>query len=493
MTDQADPGGRIELKHQAVRGVFTSLGSQAARMSIQFASLAVLSRLLGPEEFGLVAIVMAVVGVGELLRDLGLSSASIQRRELSRGLASNLFWVNCLTGTLALVGVAAAGPFIASAFDEPRLVWVALGLAPMFLFSGLTAQHRVTLVRDLRFGALGAIELAGQGAGVLAAIMLAFAGRGVEALISQALVSGVVTMILMWVAAGWIPSLPKRGMETRSVLGFAGAMLGSSLLTYVSLNIDTLVVAHQFGSAQVGLYNRGAQLVRTPLRQLLRPFGAVLYPLMSRAQDDDRTLLMLARRSQLFSSTPVAMCAAVVIAAPQQLITVVLGDKWTSMASVSAVLAGAFTIATLASVGSTVLASRGLGYRLTQLAVATSTFDVIGVLVGARGGLVGVAWGILVACSLGWLASLAWVRRCSRLPVWPLLAQGAMLIIVGGVAAASGRLATSQIEVGALIEVAIAAAVVGVVFVSLLLVGSVRSDLTATWSVIRARKSSTSR
>ena len=145
------------------------------------------------------------------------------------------------------------------------------------------------------------------------------------------------------------------------------------------------------------------------MRQLVRPFGTVLLPLMSRAQSDDLVLFTLARRAQLFSSLPPAMVASLVVAVPAQLVTVALGQRWASIAPVAAVLAAAFAVAMLGSVGSTVLAARGQGFRLTQLAVVTSVLDIAGVMLGVRWGLVGVAWGILIASTLGWLASLAWM------------------------------------------------------------------------------------
>ena len=484
----AEPAQPADLKSQAVRGVVASAGTQGGRLVVQLASLAVLSRLLDPEDFGLVAVVMAIIGVGELIRDMGLSSAAIQRPELPRGLASNLFWMNAGMGAVAMLAAAASGPLIAAAFGDERLATVALWLAPTFLLSGLTAQHRVSLVRDLRFATLGVVELAGQALGLVAAIALAVADLGYVALIGQGYVAGAVTLLTMWAIAGWIPSLPGRGRGTRSMLRFASAMLGSSLLAYVSVNADTLIVGQQLGTTQVGLYNRGAQLVRTPMRQLVRPFGTVLLPLMSRAQSDDLVLFTLARRAQLFSSLPPAMVASLVVAVPAQLVTVALGQRWASIAPVAAVLAAAFAVAMLGSVGSTVLAARGQGFRLTQLTVVTSVLDIAGVMLGVRWGLVGVAWGILIASTLGWLASLAWMRWGTSMPVNPLLAQGCALILIGGMGAFGGRAILSAVQFPNLVEVAIGAAIVGLAFMSLLVVRTVRDDLAATLRVLRERR-----
>ena len=101
------------LARAAARGSVVTLVGQVCRLVVQFASIALLARLLGSVDYGYLAMVLAIVGMAELLRDFGLSSAAVQSRRLSPEQHSNLFWLNSLAGLLASLGVVAVAPLIA--------------------------------------------------------------------------------------------------------------------------------------------------------------------------------------------------------------------------------------------------------------------------------------------------------------------------------------------------------------------------------------------
>src|SRR5699024_12233190 len=99
------------LAQTAARGASFTLAAQAIRMVLQLLSVAIVARLLSPHDYGLLAIALVIVGFGEIFRDFGLTSATVQAPELSSAQRDNLFWVNTLIGiSLALLMYVAAGP-----------------------------------------------------------------------------------------------------------------------------------------------------------------------------------------------------------------------------------------------------------------------------------------------------------------------------------------------------------------------------------------------
>ncbi|WP_125776229.1 oligosaccharide flippase family protein [Antribacter gilvus] len=121
---------RNDLGRTAVRGGTWTVAGQALRALMQLAGLVVLARLLSPTDFGYLAMVVAVIGVGEVIRDAGLANAAVQARELTQGQRSNLFWLNSALGAAFTAAVVALAPLIAGLYDEPRLVEVSRWLAP---------------------------------------------------------------------------------------------------------------------------------------------------------------------------------------------------------------------------------------------------------------------------------------------------------------------------------------------------------------------------
>src|ERR1700750_2003460 len=128
------------LGDAAARGTGITLAVQAGRTILQFGSIVALARLLTPADFGLVAMVTAVIGVADLVRDFGLSLAAVQAPKLSHGERTNLFWANVGLGLACTLVAMAMTPFIVAGYHEPRLAPIVLALAPVFLLSGITTQ-----------------------------------------------------------------------------------------------------------------------------------------------------------------------------------------------------------------------------------------------------------------------------------------------------------------------------------------------------------------
>ena len=120
-------------------GVVTVVG-QAVKLGIQMLSVIVLSRLLEPEDFGLVAMTTAFVALGSLFRDFGMHTAALQARSLSNQQASNLFWLNTALGSIAAGILALGTPLIVAFYGESRLTYLLPVMALSTVLGGASAQ-----------------------------------------------------------------------------------------------------------------------------------------------------------------------------------------------------------------------------------------------------------------------------------------------------------------------------------------------------------------
>jgi O-antigen/teichoic acid export membrane protein len=177
----AAPKAPGSLGRSATRGAAVTIGGQAVRIVIQLGSIVILARLLAPADYGLIAMVTAIIGIGEIFRDFGLSSAAIQAKEISRGQKSNLFWINSAIGlVLTLLVIAASWP-VAALYGDPRLQLLTVALSSTFLLNGVATQFRADLARHLRFVKLTAVDIAGQVIGLALGVILALSGAGCPA------------------------------------------------------------------------------------------------------------------------------------------------------------------------------------------------------------------------------------------------------------------------------------------------------------------------
>ena len=473
------------LGQRAARGAVVTLAAQGARMLVQLASVVLLARLLAPHEYGLVAMVLAVVGVGEIFRDFGLSSAAIQTPVLTTPQRTSLFWINTAIGVALALLLVAAAPLIAAFYGEPQLVDIARALAPVFVANGLATQYRASLVRDLRFRALAAVDITSAALGLAAALVAAIAGAGVGALVLQQLAQALCLLVGLIAAGRWVPGLPRRGTPVRDLLGFGGNLVGSQLVGYLANNIDTVVIGVRLGAGPLGIYSRAFQLLMTPLNQVRSPLTSVALPVLSRLGDDAPRFERFIGLGQRALGYTLVAGLALVAAAAEPLTLVLLGRPWLEAAGILRLLAIAGVFQTLAFVGYWVYLARGLTRTLLHYSMASACIRIACVLVGSQWGLLGVAVGYTVAPAISWPLSLWWLSRQSGLPVAPLYAgAGRILACAASAGALAWGIAQAVAPLGSVAQLVAAALALGAGYGILALLPPIRRDLAGVLSLV---------
>ncbi|MEA9986519.1 lipopolysaccharide biosynthesis protein [Subtercola sp. RTI3] len=335
-----------------------TLGGQWLRYVIQIATLVLLSRLLSAADYGVMAMVTAVVGVAGIIGDFGLSMAAIQRVDLNRRQASNLFWINVAIGGLLGLGVLLIGPLLVSFYHEPALAGICAVMAPTFLLSGISAQFRAETTRSLKFRWLSIVDVSAQAAGLVVAASIAFAGGGYWALVSMQVTLSVANLVLLTIASGWRPLLPQRTGGMKSLLTFGGSTVATQAVNYTSSNLDYVLIGRDWGSADLGVYTRAFQIFALPLDQLAAPLTRVALPILSRLSDSAQYIRYI-RRSQLVLSYLLVGVLAGCASTAAPLLSVVLGPQWVGGAIYLQILAIGGTFQALGYVYYWIFLSKG--------------------------------------------------------------------------------------------------------------------------------------
>ncbi|MGP9745363.1 lipopolysaccharide biosynthesis protein [Brachybacterium sp. AOP29-B2-41] len=480
------------LASSAARGAAVMLSGQGMRILLQFLGVVTLARLLTPHDYGLLAIVVVLVGVGEIFRDFGLSSAAVRSPTLSRAQSSNLFWINTSIGVLlaALLFVAAAP--LAAAFGQEEVRDIARAMAVVFLLNGATTQLRALLVRGLRFRWLAGTDVLAAALALGVALLGALAGWEYWALVAQQVTQALVVLVAVAIGVGRPPGLPRRGVPMRSFLRFGGNLVLSQMVTYATGNVDTAVVGLIHGASPLGLYNRAYQVVVTPLSQIQSPITQVAVPILSKIQDDQQRFSAYLVRGQFALGYPISIGLGIVVVAAEPITALMLGDRWDAAVPLLRFFALAGIARNLAFVGYWVYVVRGLSNSLFRYSLVTGAIRVACVVVGAHWGVVGVAAGFALAPWLAWPISLAWLSRITDIPTRLLYGGALRIIAVAGTAA--GAAAVVQASLPPLPPLAAIAVTVGVVLFTLVvlcLVPALRADVRALWEMVallRARR-----
>jgi O-antigen/teichoic acid export membrane protein len=429
------------LRQRTISGGLVTAAAQGAQFFLNLAYIMVLARLLVPQEFGLVAMVMTVMGFLRIFQDAGLSTATVQRQEITHAQVSNLFWVNVALGGVITLLVAGLAPAVAWFYREPRLVGITLVLAITFVLASSAVQHIALLNRQMRFRVIAVIDIVSLLAGYLTGIGMALREYGYWALVGANVAQVTIKLVLTWSISRWRPQLPSRNTQTSHLLSFGANITAGSLMYSLARGADNLLIGRFFGAAAVGLYSRGSILLLRPLEQLIVPIYAVLIPTLSRIQGQHdryrRTFLQVFEAIAFMSF----LLAGLFLALSYPITLAVLGPKWEA----AAVIFASFTFAGLAyplTYASTWLfGSQGRGKDWVLSSSIVSIVTLCSFLVGLPFGPAGVAISYSAFCVLIELPFVyyiagrrgpvsrkdLWMASLRHLPVWGVVCGTAWL------------------------------------------------------------------
>ena len=384
-------GARADLKHRSVRGAAWMGSWRAVDLMVRVASIPVLARLLTPEDFGLVAMVLAVTAIVDGFADLGLGTAAIQRQDLTHTQVSGLFWVNASAGALFSAAFCAMAPAIALFYGEQRLVHVSLVLSVVFVLSGLSVQHVALMSRQLRQGELAFSNLAANAVGVIAAIFLAIAGWGYWALVWREILRGLLMTLFVWIRCQWVPGRPTLAGDMRAMLRFGGHLSLANLISSVISSMDRILIGRLYGPDQVGLYRQSQQLLLVPVEQLNAPIMSVAQPGLSALQSDpSRYSNYYVRIVEIVALATMPLGLFVAIYA-REVTLLMLGPAWSGAANLVRIFGVAAAVRPALATTAAVLVTCGHSRRYLVVAVFHSVVLCVLMFVGARWGAVGVA------------------------------------------------------------------------------------------------------
>ena len=437
MTGEAPGLVLLTLGQRAARGALITVGAQFIRIFVQVAGVVFLARLLSPGDYGLVAMVTAVVGVAEIFRDFGLSAAAIQVKHLSRAQRDNLFWLNTSAGLVLSAIVFLAAPGLALWYDRPELVGIAHWLAPIFLLNGMTTQYRADLNRRLQFHRIAFIDVLAPVVALGAALGAALAGASYWALVAQQLTASSVLLLATAIAARWLPRLPRRKEPMGDLLSFGWNLAGAQFIGYLGNNVDSLTIGYRFGPSALGLYNRGFQLLMAPLGQLRSPTTTVALPILARLRNDSNSSNRYVQQGQIAMGFTLVAGVALVLGAAGPITAIFLGPKWIEVEPLIRLLAASGILQTLAFVGYWVYLAHGLTKELLHYTILVVPIKICCILIGSHWGVTGVAAGYLIAHALEWPLSFVWLSRKTNINVRGLYLGAARILVLASVVATS--------------------------------------------------------
>ncbi len=282
----------MNLKRQAVSGIKWSGVSILIVTALQFVTLTILSRLLAPSDFGLLGMVMVVIGFAQIFADMGVSNAIIHRQDATKEALSGLYWLNILAGIIVFILIVIFTPLVVAFYNEPRLNNLLYLSALVFLITPLGQQFQVLLQKDLQFKKLANIEIACSLSSAGFAIFLAISGFGIFSLIWGYLVGALLKVILLcwggW--CQWKPDFQFSKKDLHGYISFGLYQMGEKTANYINSNLDYLLIGSLLGVKALGYYTLAYNLIIRPSSSINPIITKVAFPVFSIIQNDPDNL-----------------------------------------------------------------------------------------------------------------------------------------------------------------------------------------------------------
>lgn len=311
--------------------VYNFLWKFAERCGVQGVSFIVtifLSRILLPLDYGIIAISMTVIALLNIFVDSGLGQALIQKKDTDNVDFSTVFWINLLICVLLYIFLILISPFIEIFMNMQNLSEVINVLGLILIISGLKNVQEAYVYKNMLFRKFFTATFGATALSAIVGIYMAYAGYGVWSLASQQLVNTTVSTVLLWLIVPWRPQLNISKKRLDSLFSYGSKLLVSYLINGVYVQSWQIIIGKIYSPTDLAYFNQGQKFPNTIISNISQSIDSVLFPTLSKVQNDVENVRALTRKAirvSVFIIAPLQMGLAF---CADNIVTVLLTEKW---------------------------------------------------------------------------------------------------------------------------------------------------------------------
>ena len=421
------------LKAQGTKAFIWVFFGKMGTHGMSFIISIFLARLLEPSDFGLIAMMMVIVGIASVFTDIGLGGALIQRRRVRPIHYSSVFYFNIFIGLLLTLLTYFSAPWIAKFYDNEQLIPLAQAMSLLFVINAFSSVQSTRLRKELNYALLTKIGLTASLISGMIGISLAFWDAGVWSLVAQILTMRIMYNILIWITAKWIPALEFSWKALIQLWGFGFRMFLSRMLDAIFTRLDFLIIGKLFLPETLGYFQRAKSLNGMIVQYSSGSLMTVLFPVLSKVQKDLPRFQNIIMKSLGMIVFVVFLLLGTLYLISEELIVLLFSDKW--LASVDffkiLVLSGfAYPISALLV---NVLSSRGNSKAFLQLEIYKTVIASINLIVLYFWGIDAFLYGLVAEAIFSVSLNIIFASREIKLPFFsfakPILTQAGIAIV----------------------------------------------------------------
>ena len=399
------------LKKRTVYGVLWDFFGLVTNRGVTFIISIFLARILTPEEFGLVGMVMVFVIMSSNLMDVGLGSALIQKKDVSEEDYSSVFFMNVTLGVLMSLALYLGADALGDFYNNAAIPDIARTLSLIFVINSFAVIQKTRWTKKLNFKLLSTVSILSSLLSGILGIIMALKGYGIWSLIAQILVNSGLMTLLLWITAKWIPKLYFSFSNIRSLLDFGFKIFVSDTINIVFRRLDVLFVGRVFSPALLGFYTR-AQSVDS----LVKTFSSqsivkVFFPSFSAIQDDTPKIVAVYQKTLAVLSMVSFLLLGVLYVCADSLFPLLFSAKWLPSVPLFKLMILKSFVPSISALSINVLKAKGRASELLIAEVIKKSLFLVAIGVGIKFGLMEFLYALIVQALLGLFINFYFIRR----------------------------------------------------------------------------------
>lgn len=385
-----------QFSKTAKTGLFWSLISRFGTLFITFLSNLILVRLLSPQDFGTVGILLVFIAVATTLLDGGLGTALIQKSNPTKDDYSTVFTFNIFISIFLYSVLFCSAPYIANFYNISIITSILRTQGLVLIINAFRIIQYNLIIKKLEFKKLAIVDITSATIGSLCGIIMAKSGLGIWSLVFNNLLYSLVFTIIVNICGNWHPKLQFEISNFRQLFSFGGMIMLSNILDSIYKNIQHAIIGKMFNTATVGYYSQAKKLEEIPVLGITSAVNSVFFPIFSLMQNDKQKICDALCKSTSIISYLLFPIMILVIFIAKPLIEIIYTSKWDESISLFQLLCIAGMIMPITMLNLNVIKSRGKGKLFLFLQITQITIGLTSMIVGAHWGIKGLIGGYII-------------------------------------------------------------------------------------------------
>lgn len=399
------------LKQKTITGFKWSFIDNIGKYGGHFIVGIILTRLLTPEDFGLVGMITIFIVIGQSLTNSGFGQALIQKKNANDVDFSTVYYFNIFASIVIYLIIYLSAPLIASFYSEPQLIPLTKVISLSFVIDALGRIHLVHLEKQLNFKSPSIIGIVAVTVSGTVSITLAYLGFGVWALVANTVIRSVMTTVLLWVVSKWKPLFVFSRESLSKLFMFGSKILVAGLMQSIFQNIYYLIIGRFFSAQSLGYFTRAVQFKEMPVNTITVIVQKVTFPVFSTIQDDDEKLISGYTKAIRMLSSVVLPFLVMIFITARPMILIVLGEKWLPVVPYLQVMVLYGWIQVIYTINNQIITVKGRSDYYLQIQIIDKVLIVASILLTYKYGIMAMIFGNMAATILTFLIECVYLRK----------------------------------------------------------------------------------